>query len=430
MLKRVNQLEYIFFGVALTLMVDSFYPIFQFYHHRLTEPGAGDSDPIQIGFTLLVYIVSFASFVLRPKSRRLLVAVPAILILLLVAVDSSVWSADPAVSLRRVFALAGTFAFAHYLMARLTFIEFIELFAIVIRIIIVASFIFHAIDPYAATMDSLDDPDHVGGWRGVTGGKNSLGALCSLGFLLFYYLAVHAKKAPLWNGMWAGLSLVMIFLAGSATSLAVAFLALALDFMVTFFARRAPSIYFTGIAVTLIVTLVIVDLSWSFFLEALARDSTLTGRTDIWALTIAAAEKRPWLGYGYGQFWDPFNNPECLRIWIEIDWAFTHAHNGWIETWLELGLVGVAALAYYVGQTVYRCLIFIRENRLVHSRLMFLLVARVRRGKITETSLIEYFDADVVMLACVAITAARYAALRRSRDPVTRATMASLGYAP
>lgn len=428
MLKRANHFEYIFFGVALTLMMDSFYPIFQYYNGRLGTPG--DSDPVQIAFSFFIYIVSMGSFVLRPKSRPLLLAVPAILVLLLVAVDSSIWSADPVLSLRRVFALAGTFAFAHYLMARLTFVEFVGLLSTVIRVIIVASFIFHAVDPYAATMDSLDDPDHIGGWRGVTGNKNSLGAICSLGFLLFFYQAVHARKAPLWNGMWAVMSLVVIFLAGSATSLAVALLAVAVDVVVTFFARRAPSIYFPAIAVTVVTTLVIVDLSWSFFLEALARDATLTGRTDIWALTIAAAEKRPWLGYGYGDFWDPFNNPECLRIWVYLDWAFNHAHNGWIETWLELGLVGVAALAAYVGQTLYRCLFFIRENRLAYSRLMLLLVARILLGNLTETSLTPYFDIDVVVLACVALTAARYAALRRARNPVTRATMASLGYAP
>ena len=128
MLKRVNQLEYIFFGVALTLMMDSFYPIFQYYQTGLARPATVKAIPYKSPSLLVIYIVSLASFVLRPKSRRLLVAVPAILILLLVAVDSSVWSADPAVSLRRVFALAGTFAFAHYLMARLTFIEFVGLF--------------------------------------------------------------------------------------------------------------------------------------------------------------------------------------------------------------------------------------------------------------------------------------------------------------
>jgi exopolysaccharide production protein ExoQ len=417
MWKRVNQLEYLFFGVTLTLMLDGFYPILLFYQDRVHDVDAGDNDPIRVAYTFFIYLVSISSFVFRPKSRPILLAVPAMLALLLVAVDSSFWSADPALSLRRVFAFLGTIAFAHHLMTRMTFFQFVQLIATVIRVIIIASVVLHAIDPLAATMDALDDPDHVGGWRGVTSNKNSLGAIGSIGFLLYYYMAVHAKKAPVWNGVWAGICLLMIYLAGSATSLAVALLALSLEFVVTFLARRAPNFYFLGIALTILAGILIVDLSWTFLLETLARDATLTGRTNIWELTIAAAEKRPWLGYGYGAFWDPYSNPECLRIWIQIDWAFSHAHNGWIETWLELGFLGVGVLAFYIGQAIYRCLIFVRENRLAHARLMFLLAAVIMLGNLTETGLINYFGPEFVIFLCVAITVARYAALRRARDP-------------
>src|SRR5262249_38003099 len=75
---------------------------------------------------------------------------------------------------------------------------------------------------------------------------------------------------------------------------------------------------------------------WEPLLLALDKDSTLTGRTDIWTLVVDAIAERPWLGYGYGVFWQP-ENPRAQLIWYVLDWQFTHAHNGWLETLLQLG---------------------------------------------------------------------------------------------
>jgi O-antigen ligase len=76
-------------------------------------------------------------------------------------------------------------------------------------------------------------------------------------------------------------------------------------------------------------------------LELLGRDATLTDRTLIWELLIEFARERPWLGRGYGAFW--FSDVSLL---FAARWgALDHAHNGYMDLWLELGYAGVAAFA-------------------------------------------------------------------------------------
>ena len=71
-------------------------------------------------------------------------------------------------------------------------------------------------------------------------------------------------------------------------------------------------------------------------LELVGKDSTLTGRTDLWAAVIDAVEQHPWLGYGMGAFWrGPLS--EAIRA---IPWHPRSAHSGYLELALDLGLCG------------------------------------------------------------------------------------------
>jgi exopolysaccharide production protein ExoQ len=78
----------------------------------------------------------------------------------------------------------------------------------------------------------------------------------------------------------------------------------------------------------------------------LGRDSTLTGRTNIWAMALESIAERPVLGYGYNAFWNVA--PEADRISTILHWKVPHAHNGFIDLTLQLGVVGLALyLAIY-----------------------------------------------------------------------------------
>jgi O-antigen ligase len=80
----------------------------------------------------------------------------------------------------------------------------------------------------------------------------------------------------------------------------------------------------------------------SVVLEALGRDATLTGRTGIWQ-TVLSEPINPVLGTGYTSFW---LGERLQRIWDRYpNTPLIQAHNGYIEVYLNLGLVGVALLS-------------------------------------------------------------------------------------
>ena len=75
-------------------------------------------------------------------------------------------------------------------------------------------------------------------------------------------------------------------------------------------------------------------------LKMLGRNTTLTDRTEVWADVLALA-KNPLFGAGFESFW---LGERLERMWAKWWWQPTQAHNGYIETYLNLGGVGVLLL--------------------------------------------------------------------------------------
>ena len=79
-------------------------------------------------------------------------------------------------------------------------------------------------------------------------------------------------------------------------------------------------------------------------LGAIGKDTTLTGRTDIWDALFRSIREKPWLGFGYGVYWVEQLGPSYY-VRLQLEWGIPTAHNGWIETWLSVGLLGVLSMA-------------------------------------------------------------------------------------
>jgi exopolysaccharide production protein ExoQ len=69
--------------------------------------------------------------------------------------------------------------------------------------------------------------------------------------------------------------------------------------------------------------------------QALGRNSTLTGRTDIWAAVLPMA-RNPLVGAGFESFWlSPSVHQRLADLFPGL--PLNEAHNGYIEVYLELG---------------------------------------------------------------------------------------------
>jgi len=79
----------------------------------------------------------------------------------------------------------------------------------------------------------------------------------------------------------------------------------------------------------------------SVTLDETGKDATLTGRTELWTDILSIAAKNPLLGVGYGNFW--IGDRE-YDLWIKHIWTPLQGHNGYIDVYVELGVIGIFLL--------------------------------------------------------------------------------------
>ena len=77
---------------------------------------------------------------------------------------------------------------------------------------------------------------------------------------------------------------------------------------------------------------------------AVGRDPTLTDRTKIWAILLDM-QANPLLGTGYESFW---LGPRLLRVWQSGLGRLNEAHNGYLQVYLNLGLIGLLLLGIFL----------------------------------------------------------------------------------
>ncbi len=106
-------------------------------------------------------------------------------------------------------------------------------------------------------------------------------------------------------------------------------------------------------AYSLVAVVVYMGMDWMFGLSEMVlgwmgRDMTFTGRTDVWR-EIMALKTDPIIGTGFLSFWSDQSYQTQLPNWI----AFS-AHNGYLETYIDGGYLGLAFLAVLVGAVAMR----------------------------------------------------------------------------
>ncbi len=99
--------------------------------------------------------------------------------------------------------------------------------------------------------------------------------------------------------------------------------------------------YIAG-AIVSVLLIIIFFLNLNFFLGLLGRDSTLTGRYPLWSYLIHYGwTNHPILGSGFGATWETGNFRNNTAIAINWNLPPLVSDNGYIDMFLDLGLVGV-----------------------------------------------------------------------------------------
>jgi len=199
---------------------------------------------------------------------------------------------------------------------------------------------------------------------GVTTDKNALGNLCVV-FALFFVSSLflgsgEKKSARRLNWYIDILFLCMVGwllnMAHSANSLACTILG---TLVILLTRIRAIARHLSPFI--LVTSLVLVILELSFHLRdvvilSLGRDLTLTGRTGLWE-ALQQIKINPWIGVGFESFW---LGDRAAKLWDIFWWKPNQAHNGYYETYLNLGLIG---LCLQCGM-MFSCYLKIRKRML------------------------------------------------------------------
>jgi O-antigen ligase len=191
---------------------------------------------------------------------------------------------------------------------------------------------------------------------GAATSKNMLGVACLVSGIFFFWDTVsrwpdrkerRAKLAIFVNLVLFAMTLWLLNLANSATSK----VCLVLGCLVVVAAhmrriKRHPGILKTLIPVALCAYMI---MQFGFGISGelagmVGRNANLTGRTDLWKLLLSM-HTNPLLGTGYETFW---LGPRLAFIWQSFAGGINEAHNGYLEVYLNLGLIGLFLMGVFL----------------------------------------------------------------------------------
>jgi exopolysaccharide production protein ExoQ len=415
----VDVLEKCFVVVALFLFTGALIPLL-----RLQSGASQDliqGDPVSQAVFLGIYGIAFA-FILRRWKQFIQVATRDKLLLLLVGVAlvSVLWSYAPAVTLRRDVAMLGTTLFGAYFATRYEPREQLRLLAWALGIAALLSLVFAlAIPSYGIVYDEVRGES----WQGIYGGgKNVLGRVMALSVLVFLLLALGKGKNRLvsWAGL--GLSVTLLLMSNSVTSqLCVLTVVLLLPLYGALRWRYALATSFFVLAMLVgggVASWVAANAE--LLLSSAGRDLTLTARTDLWPAVIEMIRQRPWLGYGYGAFWLGWTG-ESAHVWLwnaRIGLEALHAHNGILEMWLNVGLIGLSVFVLQYLLAAGRAVSWILHTEGVEGLWPLAYMTFMLFYNISENALLANNDVFwVLYVAVVLSTASRLSEARKTYNP-------------
>lgn len=232
-------------------------------------------------------------------------------------------------------------------------------------------------------------------WIGISYTKNNLGQVAGLAVLFYSWRMLFRRPVHrvMLNVMMLFVSVYLLVGARSATALAMSLIGI----MILLVLRHrhisnartlAIAACFTGAIVLLMVALV----RWVaanpilvLAVQLLGRDTTFTGRTDLWQDLSRYWSARPALGYGFGGFWVGDLGHD---LWTKYLWNPNQAHNGYLDILLQIGLVGLVLVGWLIVMSYKGSIsaLYMRKRTAV---LAFVFLTTILINNMFESSLIR-----------------------------------------
>lgn len=325
---------------------------------------------ILIGAGMLASIFMLFAFDARATLRRIPDSLTALLFLMAL---SLAWSQYRPQTLLAVTLQFGATAFALFLVNQFGWRQLLNILANTIRFILVSSLLFELlaallgrIEPlfpnyegeppasaYLWSQGNLFNGDRI---QGIVGNANLLAFLAVLGALVFlveFIVTARGRALPLGS---IGLSLLLAYLAQSATMQFAAVIVLFAALVAILAegkelpARRRiylRALVFLGVAGYL---------GFAFraqLFDLVGRSADATGRFDIWASVWKLVVEKPVEGWGWIGYWVPGVEPwEGLAVIGGV--PLYQAHNATLDVLVQLGIIGAVVFVWMMVETFVR----------------------------------------------------------------------------
>ena len=331
--------------------------------------------------------------------RKIVKGNVAILMLFAYMLFSALWSDYGEVSIKRWFRAGGDFVMALVVLTEPNPIQAISAllrrcfyFLLPLSIILIK---------YFRTIGVAWSDTGAEMWVGATTHKNVLGELCMVSgvFFLWNMTRKRMNKGTIVDLLY--FLMILWLLKGSETSRSnTAIFLLIISAAILLYASFAKGnpIYIRAyllkgiyIIALLYSTLQVYsavatgDSALSFITAISGRESTLTGRTELWNDVLDIANRHPFLGVGYGSFWIGGKSND---LWKKYIWMPSSAHNGYLDVYVELGVVGLLLLLRVIIIS-FRNIAKNFELDFEYGRIRLTLFLMVLLHNITESSLLR-----------------------------------------
>ena len=199
--------------------------------------------------------------------------------------------------------------------------------------------------------------------QGIVGNSSLLAFAALLGVIAFGVQLASKRVGRRTGWFWMLVAVANIALTRSAT-IYIALAALAFVLAAVWLIRRTGrrALVYAGMLVVVAAAAASVALFAERMLALVGKDSDLTGRTEIWDKVIGLAVQRPVAGWGWVSYWTPWAEPFDDLV-TRNGVVQLHAHNAWLDVWLQLGILGLIVFGALVLTALVRSWILATERR-------------------------------------------------------------------
>ncbi|MEL7481224.1 MAG: O-antigen ligase family protein [Pseudomonadota bacterium] len=136
------------------------------------------------------------------------------------------------------------------------------------------------------------------------------------------------------------------------------------------------------------------------------KDTTLTGRTVLWADAARLSERSPWLGWGAAGFWQPWNG-EAEAI---LEYSYKESgtqfsfHSTYYEVLVHLGRVGLFFLIFQIAWMMYQASRNWAKSQAMPQTFLLTYAGISLITTFTESYLFGVFDIAIVLFLLTAVS--------------------------